>query len=1104
MVDESRKFAALCWIGVGVVAILCGMAAIGWAFGISAMTSIIPGLAAMSLPSIVCFLASGAVIVSLTLPEGPARRARPARIAALLFVLAIGAAALGDFIAKGGLTGTLPVERSGYVFGADRGRVAPATGFNFLVLAAALLLPPGPRAGRIYGGLIATGLAVTALAIGGYLYGVDALYRFSPFSAMALPTTTCFALLFASALLARREGWITIVFANDSGGEAARRLLPVVIVVPFLFAGLLVVADNMRALDARFGFAVLAVATAVGLAALTVAMTNRLSAREAEQRRSQRLIEAIVENSPAVIYVKDLAGRYLMINRRYAEVFHLQRSEVIGKTDLDIFPKAAADAFRAMDQRVANAERPLTEEETAPHDDGPHTYLSVKSPLRDDAGRTYAVFGISTDVTEQRRAEAALLASEQRNRLIVETALDAVITIDEKGLITGWSPQAEKAFGWTQAEALGRPVDETVMPERYREAHRQGLSRYLATGQARVLNRRVEMTALHRSGREFPIELSITPIHADGAVSFSAFVRDVTDRKLADLRLKTQLERLHLLEQITRAISQRQDVQSIFQVVVRTLEDRLPADFVCICRYDAISHVLTVAHVGKRSERLGRELGIVERAELPIDANGLSRCVAGELVYEPDIAEVDFPFPQRLAAHGLRALVMTPLAVEADVFGVLVAARREPDAFSSSDCEFLRQLGEHVALAAHQTRLRDSLQRAYEDLKQTQKAVLEQERLRAIGQMASGIAHDINNAISPAAIYNQAMLDQDRDWPADIRAHLELIGRVIKDVSATVARMRDFYRADQVRDELAPVNLNELVPQVVELTRARWSDMPQQRGVVIRVSTELETDLPLVMGVASELREALTNLIFNAVDAMPDGGTLTIRTETLPAQGQGERRVRLEVGDTGAGMDEETRRRCLEPFFTTKGERGTGLGLAMVHGAAQRHNAQLDIDSAPGAGARVRLDFPAAAEDKPRQSRAAAKHAIPPLRLLLIDDDPAVLGSTAFVLELRGHAITAADGGQAGIEALRAARAAGESFDVIITDLGMPYVDGNQVARTAKELFPATPVVLLTGWGRRMASGDDAPAHVDFVLPKPLELDQLDEIFTELAPVSPA
>ncbi len=258
--------------------------------------------------------------------------------------------------------------------------------------------------------------------------------------------------------------------------------------------------------------------------------------------------------------------------------------------------------------------------------------------------------------------------------------------------------------------------------------------------------------------------------------------------------------------------------------------------------------------------------------------------------------------------------------------------------FSSGECEFLRQLSEHVALAAHQAQLYGALQAAYEDLRQTREAVMQQERLRALGQMASGIAHDINNAISPVALYTDSLLEREPNLSAQGRGHLQTIQRAIHDVAATVARMREFYRQRESQSTLTPVHLNRLVPQVVDLTRARWSDMPQQRGIVIQLRTELADDPPVVMGVESEIREALTNLIFNAVDAMPEGGTLRLRTKVVGNPSEPSRQVQLEVSDTGGGMDEEARRRCLEPFFTTKGERGTGLGLAMVlwNGAAAR------------------------------------------------------------------------------------------------------------------------------------------------------------------------
>jgi CheY-like chemotaxis protein len=313
----------------------------------------------------------------------------------------------------------------------------------------------------------------------------------------------------------------------------------------------------------------------------------------------------------------------------------------------------------------------------------------------------------------------------------------------------------------------------------------------------------------------------------------------------------------------------------------------------------------------------------------------------------------------------------------------------------------------------------------------------------------------------------------------------------VEDIAATVARLRDFYRPEDAAADPEPVDLNELVPQVVELTRARWSDMPQQRGLMIKVATSLEADLPHVMGSAAAFREALTNLIFNAVDAMAEGGTITVRTESLSAGSTRGPRVLLEVGDTGPGMDAETRARCLEPFYTTKGERGTGLGLAMVQATAQRHGAVLDIESAPGKGTRVRLEFVAAPTSRTTKAPLLSADAERSLKLLIVDDDRAVLTSTAFVLELSGHAITAAEGGQAGLDALQAAHDAGESFDAVITDLGMPYVDGNQVAARVKALFPQTAVILLTGWGQRMSSEPDGAMHFDHQLSKPVDLDEL-------------
>ncbi|HEY6125344.1 MAG TPA: CHASE sensor domain-containing protein, partial [Steroidobacteraceae bacterium] len=421
-----------------------------------------------------------------------------------------------------------------------------------------------------------------------------------------------------------------------------------------------------------------------------------------------------------------------------------------------------------------------------------------------------------------------------------------------------------------------------------------------------------------------------------------AFNHMLTQIQQAEIRSRKQMGRLSLLQHITAAIGDRHDLPSIFQVVLRNVEENLPIDFGCVCLYDSATTTLTVSTVGAGSRHLSVTLGLSNGSVVPIDENGLSTCIRGRLVYEPDTSRLDFAFPQRFAVAGLQSLVIAPLLVEASVFGVFVASRRPANAFSSGDCEFLMQLSGHVALASHQARLHGALRQAYDELRQSQHTVMQQERLRALGQMASGIAHDINNAISPISLYTDSLLEREPGLSDKARNSLIVIQRAIDGVAATVARMREFYRQREPEMTLALVDLNAVANQVIELTRAKWFDLPQQRGVSIELHMDLAGKLPGIMGAEGEIRDALTNLIFNAVDAMPEGGILRVRTFARPGPGQSQL-VRIEVTDTGIGMSEDTRRRCLEPFFTTKGERGTGLGLAMVYGMIQRHSAEFDI-----------------------------------------------------------------------------------------------------------------------------------------------------------------
>jgi CheY-like chemotaxis protein len=230
---------------------------------------------------------------------------------------------------------------------------------------------------------------------------------------------------------------------------------------------------------------------------------------------------------------------------------------------------------------------------------------------------------------------------------------------------------------------------------------------------------------------------------------------------------------------------------------------------------------------------------------------------------------------------------------------------------------------------------------------------------------------------------------------------------------------------------------------------------------------------------------------------MPEGGALTLRTKVINDSGTAH--VVAEVQDTGIGMDEETQRRCLEPFFTTKGERGTGLGLAMVYGVAQRHHAEIKFDSTPGKGTVVGMSFPALVASETGLSELAVATSVPArLRLLVVDDDPLLIKSLRDILEADGHVVVTANGGREGIDAFQNALQRNEKFALVMTDLGMPYVDGRKVSAAVKAMSPTTPVILLTGWGQRLIAEGDIPPNVDRVLNKPPKLRDLRIALNEL------
>ena len=571
----------------------------------------------------------------------------------------------------------------------------------------------------------------------------------------------------------------------------------------------------------------------------------------------------------------------------------------------------------------------------------------------------------------------------------------------------------------------------------------------------------------------------------------------IAERERAESALKQQFVRISFLNQITQSISDRQDTDSILHVVLRQLEDHMGLDLGIVALLDQSAPALNVAALRARNSLMAQQFDLHEGSTLPLAETGFQLCEKGQTVYFPDTVKATAAFAEKMAATGWRSAVAVPLMVEENLFGVLIAARLKTDGFSSGDCEFLRMLSEHVALAAHQAILHKDLENAYNELRRTQATVLQQERLKALGQMASGIAHDINNALSPVVGFSDLILKSDNGLDASSKKYLKYIRTAGEDIAHIVARLREFYRTREDSESLNDVNLNALVEQTVEMTRPRWRDIPQSNSVTIEVHTDLAPEMPEIAGSESEIREALTNLVLNAVDAMPKGGKIILRTRVLKQpMGAYPMQIAIEVTDNGSGMDEETRKRCLEPFFSTKGKRGTGLGLAMVYGVVKRHEGDIQVESEPGKGTTFRLLFPVRTGlQKHKDDRKGP--AVEPMRILCIDDEPLLRELVKEILERDGHEVRVSDNGQSGVDEFRFAREQARPFDVVITDLGMPYLDGRQVARIIKKESPATPVVMLTGWGAFMKEDGTAPEQIDGIVSKPPRSRELRQVLSQ-------
>jgi PAS domain S-box-containing protein len=756
-------------------------------------------------------------------------------------------------------------------------------------------------------------------------------------------------------------------------------------------------------------------------------------------RKTNETLRALIQSAPLGIVAVDADSRVMLWNPAAEKMFGWTENEVLGQPNPAVPAGGWAAHVELRDRAVHGEIVTGIEVQRVTRSGAPIDVALSLAPLRDAYGKIYAAIGLMADITERKRSEEQL----RLQSAALEAAANAIVITDCDGTIRWVNPAFTTLTGYTREEASGANP-RVLKSGKHDPAFYAELWRTVKAGNVwhgEMINRR-------KDGTLYTEEMTITPVR-DGTGNISRFVaikQDVTQRKQAEEELR---EREATLAGITDST----------QDAILMMD---PQGHVSYWN-PAAEHILGYT----RNEALGRNLHELLAPQRYQDAHQkafpeFQRTGHGDAVGK----KLELEARRKDGGEILVELSLSAVQIKGGwhAVGIIrdITARKQAE----------------LSLREANKRLEDALQ----ELQTAQQSVVQQERLRALGAMAGGIAHDFNNALAAILGFTELLLYRPEllDDKAKAKQYLEMMNTAAKDAGNVVNRLREFYRHREQGEVFTAVDLNRLVQEAISLTQPKWKAQAEARSITIRTETELQ-EIPPVAGNAADLREVLTNLIFNAVDAMPHGGVITIRTHSRDAC------VSLEVADTGTGMTEEVHRRCLEPFFTTKGDGGTGLGLSMVYGIIQRHEGTIDIQTQLNKGTTFILALPAYGRPQaPVKTAVPAPTPLPSKRVLLVDDEEVVRKVLNEYLIHDGHVVELAANGKDGLDKFRHGR-----FDVVILDRAMPDMSGDQVGAAIKHSSPNVPVIMLTGFGSMMEAADEKPVGVDFVVNKPVTIDTL-------------
>jgi len=640
---------------------------------------------------------------------------------------------------------------------------------------------------------------------------------------------------------------------------------------------------------------------------------------EIKPQQGEGLLQTFFENSPNLIFVKDREGRYLFANRRFKKAFHIS-GEINGKTDDELFSAEQAAAFQAVDRQVLQSASTVKIEDLALYEDGLHARIVQKFPLFNPEGQICSIGGVVTDITDRKREESALRYSEESYRLVVETAPDAVISIDEKGAILFANPGTARIFGYDPADLIGKPLT-VLMPEFLRKLHEKGFSRYLATGQRHINWQGTELTALRKNGQEFPVEISFGELSRDGHKIFTGFVRDISERKQAEEMRAAHARQMALRSEVSLAFGKGESLKTILGECSNIIVRHLDAAFARIWILSDDGKMLELqASAGLYTHLDGPHSRIpMGQFKIGMIAQGRKPHQTNDVLHDPRIS--DRAWAER---EGMVSFAGYPLSVGDRTVGVLAMFSRKP--VTPETTETLASGADLIAYGIERKQAQQALQT-------TQIELARVSRLTTMGELAASIAHEVNQPLTAVTNNSSAclrLLAANNLKPEVLRRVLEEIVADGTRASAIIARIRAFIK--KAPAEKNKLNINEVIQEVLTLADR---ELYENRVLVDRQLTEA---LPLVLADRVQMQQVLLNLIVNGIEAM---AAVTNRPRSLCMQSRiddsGD--VLVAVRDSGTGLSAEAHS-LFTPFFTTKAN-GMGMGLSISRSLVESHGGRL-------------------------------------------------------------------------------------------------------------------------------------------------------------------